>query len=214
MKDQIIDYIRRNRVSSTEVADALGKTGAISNVKTINRGHFRVGNLFWGYAYGGSNWDVHEQIQDTHEGDIIFIEVFDCDNKAIFGDLVSKYLFLYKQANAVVVNGYLRDAHRLVKENWPIWCEGFTPIGCVNQKLEKNLDPSIIKERKEKYHGAIAVCDDTGVTVIPKNLHNKEMLEKLEFIEEQEDIWYECIDRRKMSTFDTVCLKKYLMQQN
>jgi hypothetical protein len=32
----------------------------------------------------------------------------------------------------------------------------------------------------------------------------------LEFIEEQEDIWYECIDRRKWSTFKTICQKAYL----
>jgi len=35
-------------------------------------------------------------------------------------------------------------------------------------------------------------------------------LKRLEFVEAQEDIWYECVDRRKWSTFDTVCLKKYL----
>ena len=29
-------------------------------------------------------------------------------------------------------------------------------------------------------------------------------------IEEQEDIWFDCIDRRKWDTFDTVCMKKYL----
>ncbi len=32
MKEKIIDYIRKNRVSSTEVADALGKTGAVDGV--------------------------------------------------------------------------------------------------------------------------------------------------------------------------------------
>lgn len=210
MKKKIIDYIKKNRVSSTEVADAMNKTGALKNVHAINRGHFRVGNLFWGYAYGGTNWDVHEQIQEVKEGDIVFIEVFECEDKAIFGDIVSKYLILYKQASAVVVNGNLRDAPRMLKENWPIWCKGFNPIGCINQKLEKNISQILKKEKKEFYNGAIAVCDDTGVVVIPKLLHNEEFLKKLEFMEEQEDIWYECIDRKKWSTFDTVCLKKYL----
>jgi len=45
--------------------------------------------------------------------------------------------------------------------------------------------------------------------MIPKELHNEEFLGKLDWIEEQEDIWFECIDRRKWSTYDTVCLKKY-----
>jgi 4-hydroxy-4-methyl-2-oxoglutarate aldolase len=210
LKQAIIDYIKRNKVSSTEVADCLGKTGAIPDVQAVNRGHFCVGNVFWAYAYGESNWDVHEQMEKVKEGDIVFVEVFDCNDRAIFGELVAKYVLLYRQAAAIVVTGKLRDAQNLIKENWPIWCTGFTPIGCFNEKLSKSLSKDIIRERREKYDGAIAVCDDTGVVIIPKDQHNEELYKKLEFIEEQEDIWFDCIDRIKMSTYETVCLKKYL----
>ena len=34
--EKIIDYIKRNQVSTTEVADCLGKTGALPNVLPIN----------------------------------------------------------------------------------------------------------------------------------------------------------------------------------
>lgn len=210
-KDRIIDYIRRNRVSSTEVADCMNKSGAVAGVQAVSRGHFRVGNVFWAYAYGESNWHVHEQIQDVKEGDVVLVEAFDCGDRAIFGDLVSKYLILYKQAAAIVVSGRVRDAHRLVKENWPIWCQGFNPIGCFNQNIPVKLSRSLIARRQARYHGAIAVCDDTGVVLVPKNLHRAEFVDRLEAIEAQEDIWYECVDRRKWSTFDTVCLKKYLV---
>lgn len=59
------------------------------------------------------------------------------------------------------------------------------------------------------YDGSIAVCDDTGVVIIPKELHTEEFLEKLDFIENQEDIWFECLDHKKWNTYDIVCLKKY-----
>lgn len=209
-KRKIIDFIKRNRVSSTEVSDCLGKTGAIPRVRPVNRGHFAVGNVFWCYAYGETNWHVHEQIQRASEGDVILTEVFDCADRSIFGDLVAKYLLLYRQASALVVAGNLRDAPRLIKENWPVWCEGFNPVGCTNAKLDHNLAQSIIADRQALYDGAIAVCDDTGVVIIPKEHHNDSFIEKLEFIETQEDIWYDCIDRRKWSTFDTICLKRYL----
>ncbi len=55
MKNKIIDYIRRNRVSTTEVADCLGKAGVLPNVMPINRGHFKVGNVKWVYAFDNSN---------------------------------------------------------------------------------------------------------------------------------------------------------------
>ncbi|HOJ14696.1 MAG TPA: RraA family protein [Deltaproteobacteria bacterium] len=208
-KEKIIDYIKRNRVSSTEVADCLGKTGAVPDVRPISEGHFRVGNVFWAYAYGESNWDVHERLQHVQEGDVALVEVFDCKDRAVFGDLVSKFLILYRQVSAIVVRGYLRDAHRLIKERWPIWCTGFNPVGCFNQKVDTPFDRDTFEDRLRRYHGAIGVCDDTGVVIIPKEHHTEEFFHKLEFIEQQEDIWYECIDRRKWTTFETVCLKKY-----
>lgn len=207
-KAKIIDYVRRNRVSTTEVADCLEKTGAVTGVQAVNRGHFRVGNVFWAFACRESNWSVHEQVQHTQEGDIVFVEAFGCGERAVLGDLVSKYLLLYRQAAAIVVTGNLRDAHRLVKENWPIWCRGFSPAGCFNVKVELP-DQAFLAEHRAKYEGAIAVCDDTGVVIVPKEEHNAEFLKKVEAIELQEDMWYECVDRRKWSTFDTVCLKKY-----
>ena len=43
--EKIIDYIQTNKVSSTEVADCLGKTGAIPNVYPVNPGQFRAGKV-------------------------------------------------------------------------------------------------------------------------------------------------------------------------
>jgi len=93
-KERIIGYIKRNRVSSTEVADCLGKTGALPGVTPVNRGHFAVGNVYWTYAYGETNWHVHDQIQDVAEDDVVLTEVFECADRAIYGDLVAKYLIL------------------------------------------------------------------------------------------------------------------------
>ena len=55
------------------------------------------------------------------------------------------------------------------------------------------------------------VCDDSGVVTIPKDIIDENLLTKLKFIEFQEDIWFYCMDTLKMSTFDIVCLKKYLV---
>ncbi|AKB27252.1 hypothetical protein MSSAC_0548 [Methanosarcina siciliae C2J] len=210
---QIISKIKRNRISSTEVADCLGKSGDIPGVVPLNIGHFRVGRVRWTYALNESNWEFHEQIIDVEEGEVLLLEPFDCNGRAIFGSIVSKYLILYRQVAAIVVQGYLRDIPHLRKENWPIWCTGGTPIGCFNRKNEVDLDPAIIAERRKRYDGAIAICDDSGVVIIPKDRINRDFLEKLDWIEEQEDIWFDCIDRRKWNTYDTVCLKKYQEQK-
>ena len=121
VREQIIKYIRVNKVSTTEVADCLGKTGVLPNVMPVNRGQFQVGKVKWVYAYNESNWDVHEQVRDTEKDDIVYIETFQCGDRAIVGELVSKYILLYRQAAAIVTNTKMRDAHRLIKEQYPIW---------------------------------------------------------------------------------------------
>lgn len=209
--DLIIQKIRQNRISSTEVADCMNKTGNLDyGLYALNPRHFKVGRVKWTYALNESNWEHHEQVADVESGLVIITEPFNCGERAIFGDLVTKYLMLYRQSEALVVLGKLRDIPHLIKENYPIWLKGVSPIGCFNIKSEKGLDENLIAERKAKYDGTIAVCDDSGVIIIPKEMHNEEFLKKLDWIEEQEDIWFDCIDRRKWSTYDTVCLKKYL----
>jgi len=210
MKSKIIQLIEDNRISSTEVADVLGKKGLVENAYILNKGHYRVGEVAFVYAINNSNYEVHKQLAEIDITDkILFVYNVNCD-RAIFGDLVTKYIMLYKRAKAIVVNGKLRDAHTLVKENYPIWCESVSPIGCVNYQNGDEIGADQLVKLKEKYDGAIMVCDDSGVVLIPKDKINEDLVSKLHFIEYQEDIWFYCLDTLKMSTFDIVCNKRYL----
>lgn len=209
IRDEIVRTIKRNRISTTEVADCLGKTGVLKDANAINRGHFCVGPIKWIYAYQNSNWTVHEQARDIREGDVVFIEAFDCGDRAIIGELVTKFMILYQGAVAIISNAKQRDGNDLIKDNYPIWCPGFNPVGCFNTQPEQMLDKVIEEEHRELYDGAIAVCDDSGVVIIPKDQFNASFLQKLEDIERQEDIWFDCLDRLKWDTYDIVCLKKY-----
>jgi len=211
--DLIIDYLVRNRVSTTEVADCLGKTGALPGVMPCVSGYYRAGKIAWVYAYDESNWSLHEQLEKIDEGKIIFVDSLNCGERAIFGELVSKYILLYRQAVAIVVQGKLRDAAALLREKWPIWCTGYTPMGCFNKRPEKEVDPEWHKKRYEALNDAIAVCDDCGVVIIPHDFINEEFLEKLKNIEDQEDIWFDRLDHYKESTFDIVCKKNYLQDE-
>jgi hypothetical protein len=82
-------------------------------------------------------------------------------------------------------------------------------VGCFNDKQQKNPTEEQIRAG-DRFVDAIAVCDDCGVVIIEKDYHNEYFLEKLELMEQQEDVWYDCVNRKKWSTFDTICLKKYL----
>ena len=210
MVTEAISLIEANTISSTEVGAVLGKKGQIEGVHALNKGMFRTGEVAFIYAINNSNYEVHRQLAEKDiKGKILFVYNVNCD-KAIFGDLVTKYIMLYKQARAIVVTGKLRDAHTLIKEQYPIWLEDVSPIGCVNKQNGEDLDVEEYERLKAIYEGAVMVCDDSGVVMIPKEKITGQLLTKLNFIEFQEDIWFYCLDTLKMSTFDIVCRKKYL----
>lgn len=211
VKKDIIDYLVRNRVSTSEVSDCLEKTGVVSGVKACNQGYYRAGEIKWVYAYNESNWMLHKQIQDITENRIVFVDCLNCGERALFGELVSKYLLLYRQEIGIVVNGKIRDAAAIIREKWPMWCEGYTPIGCFNTEPEKPVDIGWVESRRKIYDGAIAVCDDSGVVVIPKARISFDFLEELKHIEDQEDIWFDRLNHHKESTFNIVCERTYLM---
>lgn len=210
---EIINYIRKNRVSTTEVADCLGKAGALEGVAALNHHHFAVGEIQYLYAVHSSNWTVHEELDRHPVSDkVVLIDAIDVDGRAVIGDIVSKYVLLYLQNKAVVCTGKVRDVHILRKEDYPIWCGGVSPVGCFNTPVDCAPFARRIEERRELFQGAVAVCDDSGVVVIPKGEQTEEFLKKLADIEEQEDIWYDCVDRKKWSTYRTICLKDYLRE--
>lgn len=210
IKEKILNYIKRNRVSSTEIADCLGKTGAIDGVSAVNRGHFAVGPVRYVYGHSESNWSIHEQVRDVQPGEVVLMDGIGVNGRALVGELVSKFILLYREAVALVSLERLRDANDLIKNNFAVWCKGFTPVGCFNTNVpESDAIRKVITERKAKYVGALAVCDDTGVVIVPKEELTEDFYRRLVEIEEQEDIWFNCIDFRKWDTYDTVCLKKY-----
>lgn len=210
IEQRIIDYIKRNRVSSTEVADCLGKSGAIEGVSAVNRGHFAVGPVRYVYAHSESNWTIHEQVRDVRPGEVVVMDGIGVNGRALVGELVSKFILLYREAVGIVSLERLRDANDLIKNNFAVWCTGFSPVGCFNVNVaETDEVRKAVAERRVRYDGALAVCDDTGVVLIPREKLNEELYRRLVEIEEQEDVWFNCIDFRKWDTFDTVCLKKY-----
>lgn len=211
--EEAISLIESNKISTTEVGDVLGKTGQIEGVHALNRGMFKVGEVKFIYAINDSNYEVHKQLAESNDikDKILFVYNVNC-NHAVFGDLVSKYIILYKRAKAIVINGKLRDAHSLIKERYPIWLEDVSPIGCVNYPNGPEMEHTLYERLKEKYDGSIMVCDDSGVVMIPKDKIDEKLITKLNFIEFQEDIWFYCMDTLKMSTFDIVCQKQYLKE--
>lgn len=211
-RDQIREFCLANRVSTTEVADALGKAGVLPKVLPINLNQFRVGPVRTVFTANNSNFSVHDQIRLVEKGEVVIIFAHNCEDRAIIGDLVCKYLLLYKGAAAVVVKGLVRDTARLRREGYAVWAEGVSPLGCYNT-LSAPYPAELEGQLRQSYEGGLAVCDDGGVTVIGRSLLTEEMLNRLRRIEMQEDIWLFCLDTLKWDTKKIVCDRAYLTEQ-
>ncbi len=209
MLHQLVDYIVENRLSTTEIADAMDKSGVLGRVLPLNRGLHHVGPIFPVFAANGSNFAVHEQIRNVPAGSVVVIFVENCDQKAIMGELMVKYMLLYRKARAVIIDGLVRDAARLYRENFSVWAQGVTPLGCVNTSSDP-FTPSRQQELIEQYQGGLAVCDDGGVVLVPKSWIGPDLLTRFERIELQEDVWSFCLNSLKWDTKKIVCDKAYL----
>lgn len=209
MRDQLVQLIRRNRISTTEVADALGKTGVLPGVLPVIPDLHRVGVGRAIFAAHGSNYEVHEQFREIQEGEIPVVLTHEYDDRAVFGELVTKFAVLYQGSEAVVVDGKMRDAPRLRRERSPVWCTGFTPLGAVNTPADP-FPTDRAAEWRGRIDGGIVVCDDAGVVIIPSDRIDSDMHDRLVRIEAQEDVWFFCLDTLKWDTKKIVCDKAYL----
>ncbi len=212
LKQEIISYIKKNRVSTTEVADALGKTGVLPQVFPVNEGGHVVGEINCVFAANETNYQVHQEMKTVKEDTIAVVFVENCNERAILGELVAKFSLLYQGAKALIVDGLVRDISAIKRHRFPVWCQGTTPIGCFNDKRA----PFPLDKRDEitsNYQGGIAVCDDGGVILISKEQINKQLLENLQRIEMQEDIWFYCLDTLKWDTEKIVCDKAYFEEK-
>lgn len=208
---KIIDTIKLNRISTTEVADALGKKGVLHGVQPVTYDLHCVGPVRAVFTAFNSNYGIHDQVRVVEPGEVVVVYAHECEGRAIFGDLVAKFITLYRRAAAVAVNGLVRDAARLRRDRYPVWSSGVTPLGCYNVEGEPYPAQDEARIRVE-VEGGIAVCDDGGVVIIPAAEVDEATLEKLEKIELQEDIWFYCLNVLKWDTKKIVVDRDYLKE--
>ena len=211
IEEEIKKFIIENKITTTEVADALGKTGDIPLCYPIDESieNFQVGNVKSLFCANGSNWELHKEVDNISENDIAIIFTENCHGKAIFGELVSEYILKIRKAKAIVVHGLVRDYQALQENRFPIWCFGKTPIGCVN-KPSIEFNSELRNDIATKYDGGIAICDNNGVIVVQKKYSNTDFLTKLKLLKDQENVWSYCLREMGWNTHKTIVDKAYL----
>lgn len=210
ISQQVIDYIEKNKISTSEISDALGKQGLFEDSFSMHENIHKVGLVYYVGAYGDSNWPIHYSLIDIPDNSIVLIENINCE-KALFGEIVAKHIIYNMKAKAITTNGAIRDIKEIKSAKLPVWFKSVKPIGCFNSKpIYCDMVEELVQKRKKIFDGLIAVCDDDGVVIIPRENINLDFLEKLKFIKKQEEKWKECVFEKSWNTYETICLKSYL----
>ena len=81
-------------------------------------------------------------------------------------------------------------------------------MGAVN--FQTHSEDELSSVLGDEADGGIAICDEGGVVVIPKDAIDLVLSKKLHHIEALEDLWHYCLNTLKWSTYDIVVRKRYL----
>lgn len=206
MKEEILKFIKENTMSTSDVADALGRKGHIEGIKAINKGAYAVGTAYYTYALHDSNWYTHRDFQKIPEGSIVFVDsIYTSDSLAIAGELMICYAQRKRGACGMVFNGSIRDVERLKYYN--VWAKGRSPIVCHKSQSNKSTSGAInvhIEKLKKEFESSILVCDDTGIVRVPSEAMTDEFMRSLKEVRQRERLWKEELEKGK-STFDITC---------
>ena len=195
--EYFVEIIQNLKLTSSNVADALGKKGRVTKALPLHTSvRPVVGIVYHTAGIDGSNWLIHKQLANIEAGNIAYVENMGCNELAMFGGLVSEYVTKHRKAAAIVCDGNVRDVDEIKANNLPVWACGSNPVGCKQIKVTDSF--------QRRYTGNVMVCDSTGCVMIKIEEMNQELEHSLREMHKKEEEWFALMCGGK-STFEITC---------
>lgn len=115
----------------------------------------------------GDNLALHAAMEICEEGDIVVVSNEGDETRSIIGDNMMAYLYFYKKAAALIVDGAIRDFEEIQSWGFPVYATGTTPGGPYKEGPGE-VNVPIACGNVSVHPGDIVVCDADGVIVIPR----------------------------------------------
>lgn len=149
------------------IGDAMERLGIVDgNIGPIWSGARCVGSALTVLGAAGDNAAVIEALNDIEPGDVVVVNGFGHEHRALVGEQLSQR-FAAAGATGAVIDGYIRDRATIAAIEFPVFARGTTPAGPF-----KN-GPGVIGEPVAIggiacAAGDIVAADDDGVVIIPQ----------------------------------------------
>ena len=160
----VIDQIRGHSVAN--LGDALDRLNIVDGgIAPVWSGAKAVGTALPVLTVAGDNRAVIDALDHIRPGDIVVINAFGYDGRAIIGDNLAQRFAVYGAAGAVV-DGYVRDSTTIGDLGFPVFARGLTPAGPFKNGPGTIGEPVAIGGVVVN-PGDIVAADEDGVIVIP-----------------------------------------------
>ncbi|MGW6904399.1 RraA family protein [Streptomyces sp. NPDC054940] len=160
----VLDRFREHSVAN--LGDALDRLNIVDGgIAPVWHGARTVGTALPVLTVAGDNKAVIAALDHIHPGDIVVINAFGYEGRAIIGDNLAQRFDVYGAVGAVV-DGYVRDGAIIEKLGVPVFARGLTPAGPFKNGPGTIGDPVAIGGVVVN-PGDIVAADADGVIVIP-----------------------------------------------
>ncbi|MEE1801017.1 RraA family protein [Streptomyces sp. NPDC101062] len=161
---QVLDQFREHSVAN--LGDALDRLNIVDGgIAPIWSGARAVGTALPVLTVAGDNKAVIAALDHIRPGDILVINAFGYDGRAIVGDNLAQRFALFGAAGAVI-DGYARDGAIIEKLGVPIFARGLTPAGPFKNG-PGTIGEAVAIGGVVVNPGDIVAADEDGVIVIP-----------------------------------------------
>ncbi|MGP0223242.1 RraA family protein [Paenarthrobacter sp. NCHU4564] len=149
------------------IGDAMERLGLVDgNINPVWTGAKCVGSALTVLGAAGDNAAVIESLNYIEPGDVVVINGFGHEHRALVGEQLSQR-FEAAGATGAIIDGYIRDRATITEIKFPVFARGTTPAGPF-----KN-GPGVIGEPVAIggivcSSGDIVAADDDGVVIIPQ----------------------------------------------
>lgn len=160
----VLDRFRQHSVAN--LGDALDRLNIVDGgIAPVWHGARAVGTALPVLSVAGDNKAVIAALDHIRPGDIVVINAFGYEGRAVIGDNLAQRFDVYGAVGAVV-DGYVRDGAIIEKLGVPVFARGLTPAGPFKNGPGTIGDPVAIGGVVVN-PGDIVAADADGVIVIP-----------------------------------------------